>query len=117
MNDDARIVRELIATRKWGLSGKWVKVCLRANFKCEYCGCDFFASPEAYKQIEREHIVPKHRQGADDLNNLALACRTCNFCFKGRWDHQRGAYRRSEALHYRTQAVNTATDGQGESDN
>jgi hypothetical protein len=47
----------------------------RAGHRCEYCH-----APEAIFNFpfEVEHIVPLSRQGTDDENNLALACRACN---------------------------------------
>jgi len=48
---------------------------LRAGFKCEYCGKELLASVRAYYGWEIDHIVPG---AGDDLDNIALACRTCN---------------------------------------
>lgn len=50
-------------------------VARRANFRCEYC-----LAPEVLFNIrmEVEHINPLARGGADELSNLALACRACN---------------------------------------
>lgn len=46
-----------------------------AAHRCEYCH-----APEAIFNFpfEVEHIIPLCREGADDLTNLALACRSCN---------------------------------------
>jgi hypothetical protein len=51
------------------------EVASRAGHRCEYCH-----APEAIFNFpfEVEHIVPAARDGGDDLNNLALACRSCN---------------------------------------
>lgn len=48
---------------------------VRANFCCEYCKRDMLASLEAYYSWELDHIVPG---GGNDIENIALACRTCN---------------------------------------
>jgi hypothetical protein len=42
--------------------------------------CEFCVAPERVfnLEFEVEHIVPSARGGADDLDNLALACRACN---------------------------------------
>jgi hypothetical protein len=50
-------------------------VARRAAFRCEYC-----LAPEVLFNIrmEVEHIYPLARGGADDFQNLALACRACN---------------------------------------
>jgi len=48
----------------------------RAGNCCEYCQLTQEDSPLASLHIE--HIVPKIHGGADDLENLALACIDCN---------------------------------------
>jgi hypothetical protein len=50
-------------------------VARRARHRCEYC-----RAPEALfnLEFEVEHIVPWGRGGTDELDNLALACRSCN---------------------------------------
>jgi hypothetical protein len=47
----------------------------RAGHRCEYC-----RAPEAIFNFpfEVEHVIPTSRGGADDVSNLALACRACN---------------------------------------
>ncbi|XWK89546.1 MAG: HNH endonuclease signature motif containing protein [Phormidium sp.] len=47
----------------------------RANHRCEYC-----QAPEIVFNFpfEVEHIIPLSRQGTNDEENLALACRSCN---------------------------------------
>lgn len=52
----------------------------RAEFRCEYCRL-----PQAYApavQFHVEHIRARQHRGADDPDNLALACPRCN-SFKG----------------------------------
>jgi len=51
------------------------RVAQRAGHRCEYC-----RAPEAIFNFpfEVEHILPTARAGADDEDNLALACRACN---------------------------------------
>ncbi|NEP57965.1 MAG: HNH endonuclease [Symploca sp. SIO2G7] len=47
----------------------------RANFLCEYC----HASEQwQYVAFTIEHIIPLAKNGADTLDNLALACFHCN---------------------------------------
>jgi predicted restriction endonuclease len=48
----------------------------RARNRCEYCGLRQEDSPLAALHIE--HVRPKKHGGADDLDNLALACIDCN---------------------------------------
>jgi len=47
----------------------------RAGHRCEYCH-----APEVVFNFpfEVEHIIPIARQGSDQEDNLALACRSCN---------------------------------------
>ena len=47
----------------------------RAGHRCEYCH-----APEVIfnLQFEVEHIVPSSKGGSSILDNLALACRSCN---------------------------------------
>lgn len=51
------------------------EVALRAFERCEYC-----QAPETFSNFlfEVEHIIPRSHNGSDDLENLALACRSCN---------------------------------------
>ncbi len=51
----------------------------RAAHRCEYCRL-----PEAAHELpfHVEHIVARQHQGADSLDNLALACDRCNL-YKG----------------------------------
>lgn len=53
-----------------------IEIAIRANFKCEYCDKDLLESVDSYDSWQIDHIVP---DGNDDLENLALACKTCNF--------------------------------------
>ncbi|NLJ38093.1 MAG: HNH endonuclease [Candidatus Atribacteria bacterium] len=45
----------------------------RDNFKCQYCGR---TPPEVILEID--HIIPKSKGGADDIENLITSCRDCN---------------------------------------
>jgi 5-methylcytosine-specific restriction endonuclease McrA len=47
----------------------------RSRYRCEYCH-----SPErlSANRFTVDHVIPKSLGGADDMNNLALACRRCN---------------------------------------
>ncbi len=73
MNERA-IVDELVIL---GWSRPTLAVWRRAKWKCEYCDCDLLASDgEYFYGSHVDHIVPG---GGDDIENLALACKTCNF--------------------------------------
>ncbi len=47
----------------------------RAGNRCEYCHL-----PQDFSDLRFhvEHIVPRQHRGADNLDNLALACPECN---------------------------------------
>ncbi|MBM3237329.1 HNH endonuclease [Candidatus Poribacteria bacterium] len=51
------------------------KVAKRARHKCEYCHAP--EAPCGYK-FHVEHIIPRSKEGSDDLSNLALCCAPCN---------------------------------------
>lgn len=40
---------------------------------CAYCGCEM-----PFKDMQVDHVVPLHLDGADDLENMLPACRSCN---------------------------------------
>ena len=52
----------------------------RARTRCEYCGLSQEAEP--FFKFHIEHIVARQHGGADEAENLALACYHCN-CRKG----------------------------------
>ena len=80
-NEKASVVVDALRqTGKWGLDQLFLG--FRADFKCEYCGLDFFSSVGAYKLWQQDHI---DRHAGDHLENLALACLVCNVKLKNRW--------------------------------
>lgn len=46
---------------------------LKHGFVCWYCGTDI-----KFKEKHIDHIVPKSRDGANDISNYALSCAFCN---------------------------------------
>ncbi len=52
----------------------------RARTRCEYCG--LLQAAEPFFTFHIEHIVARQHGGADDAENLVLACYHCN-CRKG----------------------------------
>ncbi len=50
-------------------------VATRARECCEYCRSQLFFSCDPFVI---DHIIPKSRNGSDELDNLALACQGCN---------------------------------------
>ena len=45
----------------------------KCNGHCAYCGCSI-----NYKEMQVDHIHPLRRGGADELQNMLPACRSCN---------------------------------------
>ncbi len=80
------IIESLIDTGLWGEND--VKIGIRAGFKCEYCDKDLLASVDNYKEWQKDHIIPKFKEGenTDRIENIALSCRTCNVSIKNRWN-------------------------------
>ncbi len=79
------VLEKLVGTKKW--SRQAAELGERADYRCEYCGLDLLHSPETYKLWQRDHIVPLSQHGGrEDIENLALSCKTCNWDWKGRWD-------------------------------
>ena len=79
------VVQELMSTGKW--SKATARLGERADYRCEYCGLDLLATVENYKLWQIDHIIPL-KSGGDptDPDNLAVACKQCNWDFKARWD-------------------------------
>src|SRR5947207_5085077 len=48
----------------------------RAGDRCEYCRLPQFAVDATFHV---EHVIPRQHGGADELDNLSLACDRCNF--------------------------------------
>lgn len=61
------------------MNRRYPEVSRRAGRRCEYCH-----APEAIFNFpfEVEHVIPSSQGGSDEVENLALACRSCN-SFKG----------------------------------
>jgi 5-methylcytosine-specific restriction endonuclease McrA len=47
------------------------EIFLRDNFTCQYCGMKS-------KELTLDHLIPRHRGGRHQWDNLVSACRTCN---------------------------------------
>lgn len=45
----------------------------RDNYQCLYCG-----NPFGYRDLTRDHILPRSRGGGDAWENVVAACRRCN---------------------------------------
>lgn len=45
----------------------------KCNGHCAYCGCEL-----EYKDMQADHVEALQRGGADTLDNMLPACRSCN---------------------------------------
>jgi len=90
------VVKALVATRRW--DELTAQVAERARYCCEYCDLDFYRSPENYKLMQKDHIIPSSSDGPHELENLALACTPCNFSFKRDYAPPRDAATREQRI-------------------
>ena len=49
------------------------KIYHKTKGHCAYCGCEL-----PYEKMQVDHIVPIHRGGINELDNMLPACRSCN---------------------------------------
>lgn len=49
------------------------KVYDKCHGYCAYCG-----NPLEYKDMQADHVIPLYNGGADELDNMLPACRSCN---------------------------------------
>lgn len=57
-----------------GVKGKKATLWIKQGGVCAYCPFVFTRSYQATK----DHVVPYHRGGKDNLDNMVLACKACN---------------------------------------
>ena len=57
------------------------EVFIRDKYTCLYCG-------KETRDLTLDHIVPRHRGGGHEWENLASACKTCNHRKAGRTPHE-----------------------------
>ena len=55
-----------------------LRLLARKNYRCEFCGFDFLASPAAMLMATVDHLVPKSKGGTNSRDNRVLACCACN---------------------------------------
>jgi 5-methylcytosine-specific restriction endonuclease McrA len=52
---------------------EWIVLCWASAWRCAYCGCVLDE-----KTVTCDHRVPIARGGSDDIENITLACLSCN---------------------------------------
>lgn len=70
-------IKEML--NKTGWYGPTLELVIRAKFKYEYYGKDFLDSTDTYYEFQIDHIIPKKIIQDDRPENLAIACKSCNF--------------------------------------
>jgi hypothetical protein len=63
--------RKFVVRKRKRISLK--EMCKITNFTCQICHNQF-----NYKELTREHIIPRSAGGSNDLSNITLTCVKCN---------------------------------------
>jgi hypothetical protein len=63
---------------------RFAAVMLITNGVCYYCGSRIWPVTWIDRQHSIDHIIPRTRDGSDDLQNLVPCCRSCNSIKGGR---------------------------------
>ncbi len=73
------IIRLIYLIRRPRPQGRLTRrdVFLRDRFTCQYCG-------KHTKDLTLDHVVPRHRGGGHDWQNVVAACKVCNHRKAGR---------------------------------
>lgn len=74
------------------------------NWKCCWCGTECIPEPNRKNSATIEHVTPRSLGGADEWENYAMACASCN--------HRRGTASVEDMLAGRVPAVKKKADNQ-----
>jgi hypothetical protein len=77
LSQDARL------TSKYGEkpgNPRWIKIWVRDNFCCGYCGANLLEDVIRMSSAQIDHILPKskYKEYKDEDSNMVLACYCCN---------------------------------------
>lgn len=103
---EQELIQILVSEFAW--SDEAVRMSVRANFCCEYCGRDMLQSIYVFDSWQVDHIVPVSKGGSADFDNLASACKTCNF-IKRNWEppgHEAIPFDRESRLNLARELIN-----------
>jgi 5-methylcytosine-specific restriction enzyme A len=74
---------------------EWIKckkqVLERDNYICQIC-------LNKFNLLHVHHIIPKHRNGLDSLNNLTSVCSICHNIIEMRWNTKPIIYNEKESI-------------------
>jgi hypothetical protein len=74
------------------------------NWKCCWCGIECIPEPNRKNSATIEHVTPRSLGGADEWENFAMACASCN--------HRRGTASVEDMLAGRVKAIQKKVDNQ-----
>ena len=67
------VLRRKISATKTGVKFSKINVCLRDDFRCQFCGKKLPMS-----QLNYDHVVPRSKGGRTTWDNIVMSCLPCN---------------------------------------
>lgn len=67
------VLRRKVSHMKGGVKFSKINVCLRDDFRCQYCGVKFPMS-----KLNYDHVLPRSKGGKTVWENIVMACYPCN---------------------------------------
>ena len=67
------VLRRKVRMVKTGIKFSKINVCLRDDFRCQYCNVRLPMS-----RLEYEHVIPRDQGGKTTWDNIVMACTECN---------------------------------------
>ena len=67
------VLRRKVSNVKGGVKFSKINVCLRDDFRCQYCGTQLPMS-----KLNYDHVLPRSKGGDTVWENIVMACYTCN---------------------------------------
>ncbi len=79
------VLRRKIASTKSGVKFSKINVCLRDDFRCQYCG-----SKLPMSSLNYDHVTPRSQKGKTVWDNIVMSCYPCNDKKAGRTPEEAG---------------------------
>lgn len=67
------VLRRRLSSVKSGVKFSKINVCLRDDFRCQYCGDKLPMS-----QLNYDHVIPRSKGGKTVWENIVMSCYPCN---------------------------------------